>query len=547
VRLSKNASRPDGCRRGNEERVNTVQKKKSGYWGWTWAIFFVVLAAEIAGAYILLYRKGYILSDAMSRTANAYYVLYIDPPKLASIGFVWNPLPSFLQIPILLFKDVWPLLATHGVAGGIVTAFFAACNAALLFRTFKHYSVSTALSVILVLLFAFNPFMFYYGCNGMSEMPFFTTIIACVVGLCRWLDERDNHKLLVMMAFSLALGFLCRYEAFAITLGLGISLLIVVFGMKDPFSPFAPKPLRMKAEYAMATGLVLFLPVVYSVVVWIILNWSIMGDPFYFLTSSYSNTAQSEFILSAEIINAMSSPMEALLFSLGRMLPFLPLFIVITISRMFSKRLFKPDYCVLVTIIGCISAFHFLMLLSGGSFGWPRFFSFSLPICAAWLPYELSRLKGAVRHISVAAVVVAFLVSASIVVSYFGSPVHAPEEYEAFVQTDVSGVVVQRAAAERINEAYSDDVMMMDSFTMSTLIVNLDHPERLIISTSDQFNDALEAPWRYGVRYIVVADPSGVGSLDAFNMTYPSLYEEGADWCMEREEVGGFKIFEVLY
>jgi hypothetical protein len=527
--------------------VNTVQKKKSGYWGWTWVMFFVVLAAEIVGAYILLYKKGYILTDAIARTANAYYVLYIDPPKLASIGFVWNPLPSFLQIPILLFKDLWPPLATHGVAGGIVTAFFAASNAMILFRTFKHYSISTVLSVILVLLFAFNPFMFYYGCNGMSEMPFFTTIIACVVGLCRWLDERDNHKLLVMMAFSLALGFLCRYEAFAITLGLGISLLIVVFGMKDPSSPFVPKPLRMKAEYAMATGLVLFLPIVYSVVVWIILNWSIMGDPLYFLTSPYSNAAFTSYTLSSDFITAMSSPVKALLFSLGRMLPFLPLFIVITIGRILSKRLFKPDYCVLVVMVGCISAFHFLMLLSGSSFGWLRFSSFSLPICAAWLPYELSRLKGTVKYLSVAAAVVAFLASAFIVVSYFGSLTRAPEEYWAFVQTDVADATVQRAAAERINEAYSDDVMMMDDSAMSALVVNLDHPERLIISTSDQFNDALEAPWRYGVRYIVVADPFGVGSRDVFNMIYPSLYEEGADWCVEREDVGGFKVFEVLY
>ena len=529
--------------------MNTIQnhKKESGYWGWTWVIFLVVLIAEIVGAYILLYKRGYILSDAMSRTANAYYVLYTNPPKLASIGFVWNPLPSLLQIPILLFKDVWHPLVTHGVAGGIMTAFFAATNAMILFRAFKHYSVNTFLSVILVLLFVFNPFMFYYGCNGMSEMPFYTSIIACIVGFCWWLDDRDNYKLLIMVAFSLAMGFLCRYEEFAITLGMGISLLIVVFSMKDPSSPFMPKPLRMKIEYAMATGLVLFLPVLFSVVVWIILNWSIMGDPFYFLTSAYSNSAQSAFIASTSVITAMSSPVEALRFSLGRMLPFLPLFIVITVGRMFAKLIFKPDYCILIVMIGCISAFHFLMLLNGGSYGWPRFFSFALPICAAWLPYEFSQLKGIIKFIWVAAVVVAFISSAFIVVSNFSSPESAPEEYEAFVQTDVSGVADQRATANRINEAYSDDVIMMDNFAMSALILNLDYPERLIINTSDQFNDALEAPWKYDVRYIVVADPSGVGSLDAFNMTYPNLYREGADWCKEREEVGSFKIFEVLY
>lgn len=524
----------------------TAEKKRAENRRWTWAIFCAVLAAQIAGAYYFLYLKGYILSDALSRTANAYYVLNIHPPKLASIGLVWNPLPSLLQLPLLLFKDWWRPLASHGVAGGLVTAVFASANAAFLFRCFKRYALKTSVGIVLVALFVFNPFMFYYGSNGMSEMPFFTAIIVAVASLCSWMEKRSTHDLIII-AFMLVMGFLCRYEALAIALGLAISLVIIVFCAEDALSPFKEKKLKMKLEYTTATGIVLFLPLAFAILVWIMLNWTIMGEPFYFLSSSYSNTAQTEYVLDPQFIDAMASPLNTLRFVLVKMLPFLPPFLVITVERALTKRLLRTDYWVLATMLGAITVFHFAMLITGRSYGWLRFYSYGLPICAAWLPYELSQLKGSVKKASVLAFCAAFIVSSFVVASYFNSQVHAPEEYEAFVQNDVSGIAVQNAVAARINESYYDGVLLMDSFTTSALIVNLEHPENLIVNTSEEFERAVEKPWLYNARYIVLSDPSGLGSLDALNIAYPGLYDSGADWCAEREEIGGFKIFEVLH
>src|SRR5690349_4617983 len=39
--------------------------------------------------------------DSLSRTANAFYVLFSRDPHLAAVGFVWNPLPSLIQLPLL--------------------------------------------------------------------------------------------------------------------------------------------------------------------------------------------------------------------------------------------------------------------------------------------------------------------------------------------------------------------------------------------------------------------------------------------------------------
>lgn len=199
---------------------------------WMWMIFLFVFAVEIAGAYVVVYLQGYIMNDAISRTANAYYVLALNPPKLASIGFVWNPLPSLIQVMIMPLARFWPPLASVGFAGCIMTAIFAAINSALLFRYFKNTGNNVAISLLIIALYSFNPFVFFYGFNGMSETLFFTTMIMSVANFSLWLDDRRTGRL-VTIGLMLAVGFLTRYEVFALMLGFGFALLVALYFIKD--------------------------------------------------------------------------------------------------------------------------------------------------------------------------------------------------------------------------------------------------------------------------------------------------------------------------
>ena len=53
-------------------------------------------------------------------------------PHLAAIGFVWPPLPSFLDIPILAFQRWFPFLSTQAFAGSVEAALFGAGTVVLL-------------------------------------------------------------------------------------------------------------------------------------------------------------------------------------------------------------------------------------------------------------------------------------------------------------------------------------------------------------------------------------------------------------------------------
>lgn len=493
------------------------------------SLFVVALVAEVIGAYIIIYQNGHAMPDAVSRTANAYYVLNIIPHKLASIGFVWNPLPSLLQLIILPFDNLWPPLATDAMAGSILTAIFAASNAALIYHYLRAFKTDRLVSIIIVVLYTANPFIFYYGCNGMSEIIFFTFIILSTGSLSLWIVDRKSSRF-VTIGVALAFAFLTRYETFALCVSFFIALVIIVYTMKDEYSPFKHKSARMKLDYTVASSTVIFLPVAYTVLIWIFLNWTIMSDPFFFLTSAYSNDAQSDAAVWAQFEDGIRSPLNAIKFALIRMLPFSPLFIIITIERIITKRLFKWDYLILLILIFGISIFHIVMLMNGKSFGWLRFFSFALPFCVAWIPYEIYKLKGDAKIITTGFLCVALAISGAIMPSYFKDYSLAREEYMAFYQPEDQQLIAQKELSQIVNSKYKNDIILMDSFIGAKFIMNLDRPENLITTTSDEFEYAVKNPKKYKVDYLIVPQSMYTGQLDAINKEYPNLFSDGGSW-----------------
>jgi hypothetical protein len=497
-------------------------------------IFFAVFLIETICGIYFSYFKGILLNDAFSRTANAFYVLYVKPIRLASMGFVWNPLPSIFQLPFVELSKLWRPFVSAGISGVITTSFSAALSAFILFQTFTKFNMQKKYSVIMILLYVFNPFIFFYGMNGMSEGPFFAVAIYIVANETLW-AKNGKPEYIVKMAFALAVAFFCRYEAIPFAAAIGVGVLINILFNKQEEKFVASNLKREKYFYAEGTAIVLYAPIAYAIVLWIFLNWTITGNPLYFLNSAYSNTAQSQFT------SSVGSITKTIQYVALRTIPFLPPFFAIMALRAMTKRLLKWDFFMLCALVAGMITFHFLMLMKGSSYGWLRFFSYALPICIAWIPYELSETPKSLQRIGYRILCVSFIISGLFTAKALSSPVLAVEEHDAVVSEQYSLIY------KYINEELSDDgIIMMDSFTTAPIILNIKNIDNLIVSSSLEFDEYLENPAKYGVRYILVPDPnSGVGSLDAFNTRYPDLYSEGADWCTLIEETEGYKIFEI--
>ncbi|MDJ0362561.1 hypothetical protein [Rhodococcus sp. H29-C3] len=93
---------------------------------WTYARFLPCAVLYGVVGYLLASTYNLIDGDGPSRVANAGYTILSRDPHLGAIGFVWNPLPSVVEIPLLLLTPVWPEMKTLGLAGVVQSAVFMA-------------------------------------------------------------------------------------------------------------------------------------------------------------------------------------------------------------------------------------------------------------------------------------------------------------------------------------------------------------------------------------------------------------------------------------
>ncbi|AJY73963.1 ArnT family glycosyltransferase [Paenibacillus beijingensis] len=512
-------------------------------------VFTLELVVGIWMAHVNLFLPG----DALSRVANAYYVLYSRDPHLGAIGFIWNPLPSLLEIPILLFKPLLPELATEGLVGVLLTSSFAAATAVLLFRHYRARGHSIWIALTFVALFSFNPFIFLYGSNGMSEILFIFFLVWAVTSLLDWMDSQKVVSV-IFSGFALAFAFLTRYEtvAFGAFMALGVALIIlrrrIVADEKQSF--------RVTYHRFEATELIFMLPVIYTGLLWILLNYTIMGDPLYFLRSNYSNIGQSAGLSSNLTIGPVIGNLTAALrFSWEKSVCFLLPLIAIIGMRLTRKELFRVEFFLLLLMITAIPIMQVYMLYKGSSYGWFRFFVYPLPMIAAWLPYELQKQKSQRKLIYILSCLLTFmlLVSSSIWTGrIMQNATLAQEEYEAIHFSESSThqqILMAKQIASDLDQRIEEKkvTVLMDSFVSFWTILYSKHPDHLVITSDRDFAESLLDPVGSDIDYILVPKPEAIAALEAVNQKYGDFYFKGTDFAVLDTEYGDkWRLFRVI-
>ena len=73
-----------------------------------------------------------------------------------------------------------------------------------------------------------------------------------------------------------------------------------------------------------------------------------------------------------------------------------------------------------------------------------------------------------------------------------------------------------------------DGSVVMDTFGMSRIWLFSSHPKQFVVRSDLDFLRKLNEPARSGVRFIISTRPTGLGLLDAVNLRYPTLWNDGA-------------------
>jgi hypothetical protein len=161
----------------------------------------------------LLYAGGYEIGDALARTSMARSVVDSRDPHLAAIGFVWMPLPTFVQLPIVALLKPWDLAAA---AGPISTAMFGGATIPVLVAITRRLGLRPAAQVALAVLYAANPVVIFYASSGMSETSSFFFFALMALSYLRWTQTRRTHHL-ALLGLASAGACLTRYEGYTLT------------------------------------------------------------------------------------------------------------------------------------------------------------------------------------------------------------------------------------------------------------------------------------------------------------------------------------------
>jgi Dolichyl-phosphate-mannose-protein mannosyltransferase len=333
------------------------------------SIAFVIYL--VVGA-ILAIGLNFVVGDAWSRVTNAYYVLFSRDPHLAAIGFVWNPLPSIMAIPLLPLEGLFPPLTRVGFVANLYSAIFMAGSVYLIWRIFLELGVVRWIRLILVAALALHPMIVQYGANGMTEALFLFLILGQTLYLIRW--QRDGDLVpLVFAGVFLGIAYLVRYEAVAI--GMATALLVAVVGFLQ-----AEGGWRFRAKAALADSIVFIAPLALAFILWAGVSWLIVGSAFEQFGSVYGTTSQ----LAADyenIIYRASQGEVSLAYITGHLFILEPAFLALGIAAALLA-LWRRDVRVLpiLGVLGAVLAFALAAFLTGKTGGWVRYYIAIIPL-----------------------------------------------------------------------------------------------------------------------------------------------------------------------
>ncbi|SFL64321.1 Dolichyl-phosphate-mannose-protein mannosyltransferase [Paenibacillus sp. 1_12] len=514
-----------------------------------WVLFLLLFTLEFSAGYYVSHVIGYVHSDSMSRVANAFYVLYSRDPHLGAIGFVWNPLPSLMELLLLLPYPWFPELASSALAGVIMSSLFAGLTAVMLARAAVEFGLSRWFAVVLSLSFSCNPFIFLFGANGLSDAPFIYFIMSAVIHLCHWIQGRRVGSL-IRISFMLALAFWTRYEAVPLGAALALAVILIVFWIPASDSKAEQqmeRNLRFKLFQIEGTWALMLAPVIYSGLMWIWLNYLIMDNALYFLNSEYSNVAQAQGLgTDQQFLDMQGNPLLGLLFVAKKTMYYSIPLVSIIVLRLWNRRWLVWDFVVLLCLYASIIALQFLLLMKGTSYGWFRYFMYVLPITVAWLPYELSRVKRSVVNYSI--VLVGMIISGYILTQALMSPVIAPDENKFLHAKEYAvGQQVEKEIAAYLDEELDGYNILMDSYSAYAIILNSKAPNKFLITSDFAFRASLKDPVGTGVDFILSPKPDKSSALSADNTTYLNFYEKGTSWTQLYKEFGGkWRLYKII-
>jgi hypothetical protein len=511
------------------------------------AVVFFGLYTAIG--YVLVMHYNSVVGDAISRVANGSFVFRSADPHLAAVGFVWNPLPSILSIPILMLSHLWAPLLTHAFAGNILSAAFMALCVAVTNGLLAEMGLRRRLfRLALSCAFGLTPMIVYYGANGMSEAYLLLTQLIAARALLVWARDR-NWRALVVAGVALGIGYFARYEALVSAAGAVAFVAFVTFRS-------ASGPVRERVRIAFTDVWLIGAPAGFAFVVWAGVSWIIGGQPFAQYTSNYGNSTQ---VIQQGINTGSYLPFSLHHFTITGLQVFAlePVFVVFCLWAVVSLLRRRSDSLLVpFAVFAPVLLFQAYASISGGTFGWWRFYIDAIPMSTILLGLavlDVQRARGFtargrrfgferqrwLRPLAIGAVVVAltapFVAEAVGVQDVWIASEENPQfELIAHPQTPTAREYHNRFVHERQIAAYLDakhlprESILVDAANGFPILIASKHPKDFQITTDRTFKGVLDGVGSNRIQYVLDVPNDARFAADAVNVKWSTFYQNGS-------------------
>lgn len=508
-------------------------------------LFLSLGALYFAVGYLLAMRYNLFDPDAPSRVANAGFVVESRDPHLSAIGFVWNPLPSLVEVPILQLSGWWPELRTRGLAGVMQSALFMAGAAVMIDRIAVDRGVGARWRRLGVAAFALQPMIVVYGASGMSEAAETFCVLWCVRRQMLWADSRRAADL-ACAGLALGVGYLARYEVVPAAVGVAAFVCLVT----------ARGAGHNRATRALADAAIVLFPIVVTATAWALGGWVVNQELFATLSSRYGNESivREAMRHTVPTVPAGWGDWVGIAARVFGMQPFVGIACGVAVVHAAVTR--AVTALVPVAVIGPILAFAAWGQFSSSTFGYFRYYLLGIPmvICLAlalwtpadrrpptrtpWVARERARRVGAALLCLSVVIGYPVTVVASLNERIGNQPLQFgfnsllfPGRFTAEEPHQVTYrrlMLDDRLLADHLDRLrLPDGAVLTDTFSTWGVWMSSANPKQFIITSDFDFKAALNRPWEHEVRYLLVGNPA-ISEADALTVRYPTLWNDGA-------------------
>lgn len=251
-----------------------------------WWLTVLSLLVAITTAVFVYYQTNLITfyNDTTSHLNIARRIVDNLHPGLVQIGSTWLPLLHVLQLPFIWNDFMWQ----SGLAGTLVVSSIFFLSGIFLYKTLILLTKKPLVGLIGVLALIGNANVMYMQSTPMFEPLFISISIITFYFFIKWIIEQ-NLLDLILSAFFIALLSLTRYEGWFYFVGMSLVVLV--------YSLYKNGKKKAEGKFLLFSTLGAL-----GILIWLLYNLVIFGNPTYFAKNEYSAyTQQLEYEMRGDL------------------------------------------------------------------------------------------------------------------------------------------------------------------------------------------------------------------------------------------------------